>query len=63
VKSKLEKGASAAELKKKKAALTKELFEMKIKNSIGQLSNPLLIRKARRDVARINTELTKLVAR
>lgn len=57
------KDLSVAELKKKRTALSKELFDAKIKNSIGQLGNPLEIRQLRRDIARINTAIVKKVAR
>lgn len=49
---------SMTELKKKRAGLADDLFQAKIKNSIGQLSNPLEIRKLRRDIAKINTVIT-----
>lgn len=57
------KDLSVTELKKKRSALSKELFDAKIKNSIGQLSNPLEIRQLRRDIAKINTAIVKKVAR
>lgn len=57
------KDLSVTELKKKRAALSEELFQARIKNSIGQLSNPLVIRGLRRDIAKINTAIVKKVAR
>lgn len=57
------KEMSVPELKKKRASLSKELFDARLKNSIGQLANPLEIRKLRRDIARINTAIVKKVAR
>lgn len=57
------KESSAVELKKKKAAATHELFEAKLKNQLGQLSNPLEIRKLRKNVARLNTALVQKIAR
>lgn len=57
------KDLSAVDLKKKKTVLTKELFDAKIKNSIGQLSNPLVIRSLRKDIAKINTALVKKISR
>ena len=57
------KDMSVAELKKKRGSLTEELFQAKIKNTIGQLSNPIEIRKLRKDIARINTALVKKVVR
>ncbi len=57
------KELSVNELKKKRTALSQELFQAKIKNSIGQLSNPIEIRKLRRDIARINTAIVRKVVR
>ncbi|KYG61969.1 50S ribosomal protein L29 [Bdellovibrio bacteriovorus] len=54
---------SVTELKKKRAALSEELFQARIKNSIGQLSNPIEIRNLRRNIAKINTAIVKKVAR
>ena len=54
------KDLSAGELKKKKASITADLFEMKMKNSLGQLSNPVQIRFLRKDLARVNTAMTVL---
>jgi len=57
------KGLTVVELKKKRTALSKELFDAKLKNSIGQLANALEIRKLRRDIARINTVIVQKVVR
>ncbi len=57
------KDLSVTELKKKKKALTQDIFEAKMKNSLGQLSNPLEIRGLRRDLARLNTALVQKVVR
>ncbi|MGZ3791026.1 MAG: 50S ribosomal protein L29 [Bdellovibrio sp.] len=57
------KDLSVTELKKKRAALSEELFQARIKNSIGQLSNPIEIRNLRRNIAKINTAIVKKVAR
>lgn len=51
------KGLSRQELLKKKASLREELFQAKMKNTMGQLSNPVQVRFIRRDVARIETAL------
>lgn len=56
-------GLSLVELKKQKATISKELFEARVKNSIGQLSNPLEIRVMRRKVARLNTFIAQKSAR
>jgi large subunit ribosomal protein L29 len=57
------KDLSATELKKKKAAVTQDIFEAKMKNGLGQLGNPLEIRKLRKDLARLNTALVQKIAR
>lgn len=51
------KDMSQTELKKKKIALRNEMFEMKMKNQLGQLANPVAIRGVRKDLARIETAL------
>lgn len=50
-------GLSKAELLKKREAATGELFSLRMKNMIGQVSNPMSVRAVRRDIARINTAL------
>jgi large subunit ribosomal protein L29 len=57
------KDLSATELKKQKATLTQDIFDAKMKNQLGQLSNPLEIRKLRKNLARINTALVQKIAR
>lgn len=47
------------ELQNKHDELWTELFGMRIKHSLGQLENPLLIRGARRDIARVKTLLAQ----
>ncbi len=51
------KSLSIKELEKKIKEQNKDVFEMKMKNSLGQLNNPLQIRYARKDVARLLTAL------
>lgn len=51
------------ELRKREASTRTELFDMKMKHSLGQMGNPLQIRKQRRDVARIKTALSAKLAR
>ncbi|MBK7891488.1 MAG: 50S ribosomal protein L29 [Bdellovibrionales bacterium] len=53
-------GLTAKDLNKKKVELRSKLFEARMKNSLGQLANPMVIREARKDIARINTALAKL---
>ncbi len=57
------KDMSLIELKKKRASMSKDLFEARMKNTIGQLPNPLEIRKLRRDIARVNTSIVKKMVR
>lgn len=49
------KDLSSQELSVKAADVRKQLFEMRIKNSLGQLANPLQIRFLKKDLARILT--------
>lgn len=51
------KGMNKAELTKKREALVAEFFQAKMKNTLGQLSNPVQIRYLRKDIARVNTAL------
>jgi large subunit ribosomal protein L29 len=51
------KDLSVAELKKKKAQMSSKLFELRLKNSVGQVSNPLEIRAMKRDLARVATAI------
>ena len=51
------KDMSVTELLKKRSGLSEQLFEARMKNSIGQMANPLTIRQLRRDIARINTAI------
>lgn len=57
------KDLSKEELLKKRSLIKEDLFNSKIKNSIGQLANPLWIRSLRKDLARVNTALSKIVVR
>lgn len=52
------KGLSRQELLKKKNSLREELFQAKMKNVLGQLTNPVQIRFLRKDVARLETALS-----
>jgi large subunit ribosomal protein L29 len=53
------KGLTVDELKKKRAEMKEELLQAKMKNTLGQLSNPMNIRLLRRGIARIHTTLTQ----
>jgi large subunit ribosomal protein L29 len=48
-------GLAEKDLAKKTKELRIQLFEARMKNSLGQLANPMSIREARRDVARLKT--------
>jgi large subunit ribosomal protein L29 len=45
------------ELEQKQLQLCEELFNLRIRHSLGQLENPLKLRQARKDIARANTIL------
>jgi large subunit ribosomal protein L29 len=47
------------ELVAKEQEMAEELFTMKLRHGLSQLNNPLGIRKARRDLARIKTLLAQ----
>ncbi len=47
------------ELEAKERDMAEELFNMKLRHGLAQLDNPLNIRKARRDLARIKTLMTE----
>lgn len=57
------KDLSVTDLKKKRTVLSEELFQARIKNSIGQLANPIEIKDLRRSIAKINTAIVKKIAR
>ena len=52
------KNLSAVELHKKLRETKENLFEARMKNAMGQMTNPISIREMRRDVARLRTALT-----
>ncbi len=54
---------SATELIKQKNELSTKLFDLKMKNTLGQLASPHQVRNMRRDIARINTALVRKAAR
>ncbi|MEM1338303.1 MAG: 50S ribosomal protein L29 [Bacteroidota bacterium] len=53
------KELSVEELQQKLADLKKEYADLKMAHAVTPLENPLQIRKTRRTVARLATELTK----
>lgn len=46
------------EINKKIRETKEKMFQSKMKNSMGQMTNPVSIRGMRRDVARLKTVLT-----
>jgi large subunit ribosomal protein L29 len=48
-----------AEIEQKIRELHEELFNLRFRNSMRQLQNPLLIREKRREVSRLHTILTE----
>lgn len=50
---------STEELKEKMAAFKKQHEDMRMSHAVTPLENPLQLRKTRRTVARLATELTK----
>ena len=46
---------SLEELRDKEKQLGEELFNLKMRRSMGQLENPMNIRLTRRDIARVKT--------
>ena len=61
------KNMSLEQLNKKALELKKNLFELRMKNTVGQLNNPIEIRDTRKTVARvltaINSQRTAVVAK
>lgn len=51
------KDLTSSELHKRVVQVREELFEARMKHSLGQLGSPLDIRKKRRDMARLKTAL------
>jgi large subunit ribosomal protein L29 len=51
------KDLTSDELRKKHTQLRDELFEAKMKHSLGQVGNPIEIRERRRDIARVLTAI------
>ena len=51
------KDLTSDELRKKQSQLRDELFETRMKHSLGQVGNPIEIRERRRDLARVLTAI------
>lgn len=56
------KDLTVDELRKRQKSNREELFELKMKHSLGQVANPLQIRFIRKDIARIKTALQAKLA-
>jgi len=56
------KDLSVDELNKKLKELREEYFELRMKNTIGQVGNPIQIRDTRKSIARLKTSLTQKLA-
>jgi large subunit ribosomal protein L29 len=51
---------SLQELQEKQKEKAQDLFNLRIRHSLNQVDNPLQLREARRDLARIKTVLAEL---
>jgi len=51
------------ELRKRQRTMSEDLFQAKMKASLGQLANPVSVRTMRRDIARVNTVLAAKLSR
>lgn len=54
------KDLSLEQLNKKALELKKNLFEMRMKNTVGQLNNPIEIRDTKKVIARVLTAISSL---
>jgi len=52
-------GLSVEKLREKVVFLKKELFNLRFKKTLGELTNTTRFSMVRKDIARVNTELTK----
>jgi large subunit ribosomal protein L29 len=53
------RGLTVEELQAKLRQLREEMFNLRFRNSMSQLDNPLRMREVRRDIARMETLLTE----
>ena len=53
------KDLAADEIQKRVRELSEEQFNLKMKNSLGQVNDPLKIRNIRKDIARLKTALAQ----
>jgi large subunit ribosomal protein L29 len=52
------KDLTVDELRKREKKIETDLFELKMKHTLGQVANPIEIRMMRRDRARVKTAIT-----
>ncbi len=52
-------GLSVEKLREKVVFLKKELFNLRFQKTLGELTNTTRFSRVRKDIARVNTELTK----
>lgn len=57
------KDLTVEELKKRERSLKSELFMVKMKHALGQVSNPLLVRSLRKDIAKVKTSINQKLAK
>lgn len=51
------------ELRKREKTMRVEMFDLKMKHSLGQVGNPIQIRDLRRDISRVKTALSAKLTR
>ena len=56
------KDLTVEELRKRIKAMREDLFEAKMKHSLGQMADPVSIRYKRKDIARVETALNSKLA-
>lgn len=52
------KNLTPVELQKKIREIKGKMFEARMKNAMGQMTNPISIREMRRDIAKLQTAMT-----
>lgn len=57
------KDLTVEELRKKEREAIGEMFQARMKNSLGQLGNPISIRALRRDIAKLKTAQNQKLAK
>jgi large subunit ribosomal protein L29 len=57
------KDLTVEELRKRRLNQAEEMFQLKMKHSLGQVNNPIEIRNKRKDIARIQTALSMKMSR